>query len=85
MDNFLTQLRRFLEPLLKQLAVFLEFSNQRQVVIRKEGQEQLRLPLTLVIVIGLLSLPSRLFPLLVIAVIVAMVLKYEFQIVRHVS
>jgi Domain of unknown function (DUF4342) len=53
--------------------------NQRQLVLRnKAGQNVLRLPLVWAIVIGLVSFAIQIVPIVIIAVIIALVTKHQF-------
>jgi hypothetical protein len=55
--------------------------NERQLVLKnKMGSSVLRLPLVWAIVIGVVSLAIQLVPIVVIAVIIALVTKHQFVI-----
>jgi hypothetical protein len=55
--------------------------NERNLVLRnKTGQSVLRLPLVWAIVIGLVSIAIQVVPIVIIAVIVALVTKHQFAL-----
>ena len=49
----------------------------------KEGKVLFRLPLSLAIILAFVALLTRLLPIVVILVVVALFLKYEFRIIQR--
>lgn len=87
MDEIRKTLQRVFKIIVEQFQNLMEYSNQRQLVLKnKEKETVFRLPMTLVLVIGVIALfMTPLLFLLVIAVVVALFMKYSFEIVQNVS
>ncbi len=87
MDEIRKNLQRVFKIIVEQFQNLMEYSNQRQLVLKnKEKETVFRLPMTLVLVIGVIALfMTPLLFLLVIAVVVALFMKYSFEIVQNVS
>ena len=54
----------------------------RTLIARKDGLERFRLPLSVAVVIGLVALLWN-WPLTVAAIVLALVLRVDFVVVRH--
>jgi len=87
MDEVRKTLQNVLKIIVEQFQNLMDYSNQRQLVLKnKEKEAVFRLPMTLALVIGLIALiMKQLLFLLVIAVVVALFMRYSFEIVRNVS
>jgi Flp pilus assembly protein TadB len=70
-----------LDDIFKSLKDAFKKTNERQLVLKnKTGSSVFRLPLVWAIVIGVVSIAIQIVPILVIAVIVALVTKHQFVI-----
>ena len=87
MDEIRNTLQRVFKMIVEQFQNLMDYSNQRQLVLKnKEKESVFRLPMTLVLVIGLVVLLVKpLLFLLVIAIVVALFMKYSFEIVKNFS
>lgn len=87
MDEIKNTLQRVLKIVTEQFQNLLAYTNQRQVVLKnKEKESVFRLPMTLMLVIAVVVLfVQPLLWILVIAVVVALFMKYSFEIVQNVS
>lgn len=87
MEEITKTLQRILKVIGEQFQNLMEYSGQRQVVLKNKDKETVfRLPMTLALVIALVAIFARpILFLLVIAIVVALFMKYSFEIVRNVS
>lgn len=87
MEEVRKTLQRFLKIIVDQFQNLMEYSNQRQLVLKNKDKDSVfRLPMTVTLVIGLVAiLVKPILFLLVIGVVVALFMKYSFEIVRNVS
>lgn len=75
----MNDLQAFFRNLLKQ-------GNERTVELRNpEGRSVFRLGVTWAALLGLLTLFTKLLPIVAIAAVVLLVLKYQFAVVKQVS
>lgn len=87
MEEISKILQRILKVITEQFQNLMEFSGQRQIVLKNKDKDSVfRLPMTLAIVIGVIAIFAQpILWILVIAVVVALFMKYSFEIVRNVS
>ena len=87
MDEIRKTLQKVFKIVVEQFQNLMDYSNKRQLVLKnKEKESVFRLPMTLVLVIGLVVLFVKpLLFLLVIAIVIALFMKYSFEIVQNVS
>ena len=87
MDEIRKTLQKVFKIVAEQFQNLMDYSNKRQLVLKnKEKESVFRLPMTLVLVIGLVVLFVKpLLFLLVIAIVIALFMKYSFEIVQNVS
>jgi len=87
MEEISKILQRVLKVITEQFQNLMEFSGQRQIVLKNKDKDSVfRLPMTLALVIGVIAIFAQpILWILVIAIVVALFMKYSFEIVRNVS